>query len=67
MFKIVIRLTPDYDGHPRPEIVLTDLCSFSVTQSGWLRVALRNPANPDYLEVRHYPPQQVESVLEIKF
>lgn len=66
MYKTTIQLMPDAAGHPRPEILLSDLCSFNVTQAGWLRVALRNPANPDYLEVHHYPPHQVASIVEVK-
>ena len=63
---IKIRLMPGPDGKPRPEIVLTDLCSLKVSDSGWLRVDLRNPLNPDFHETRHYPPQQVECIVEAK-
>ena len=61
-----IRFVPDAEGNRVPDIQLGDLCSFHVSQAGWLRVELRNPANSGYHETRHYPPHMIESVTEVQ-
>jgi len=63
---ITIRFMPDADGNRMPDIHLGDLCTFHISQAGWLRIELRNPANAAYHETRHYPPHMIESIVEVK-
>jgi hypothetical protein len=60
-----IRFVPDAAGGRLPDVVLGDLSFFNISQAGWLKVELRNPDNPLYIETRHYPPEMIESITEV--
>jgi hypothetical protein len=60
-----IRFVPSPDGARLPDVVLGDLSFYNISQAGWLKLELRSPENPHYIETRHYPPEMIESITEV--
>jgi len=57
-----IRFVPCSDGKRLSDVVPGDLCFFSISHAGWLKVEPSKAENPRHMETRHYPPGTIESI-----